>query len=128
MSTTLYHRTTIADAHHIVKHGFEEREWEFGLHDARTGEEVSVTGVWLVDRPVGAEEGLEGDALLAVTLDADFEDLAPFELEGMLWDGRFWVVPADWVNERSQVRFASVDPNSSGFFDVNAGPDPFPPL
>lgn len=128
MSITLYHRTDMSDARAIIKNGFEDREWEFGLHDARTGKEVSVSGVWLMDRPVSPEDGLDGDTVLEVILDVDYEELAPFELEGMLWDGRFWVAPAEWVNDRSTVRFKSIDPNTSGFFDATNGqPDPLGP-
>ena len=128
MSITLYHRTSMGDARAIIKEGFEDRELDFGLHDARTGEEVTVSGVWLMDRPVSPDDGLDGDALLEVTLDVGLDELAPFELEGMIWDGRFWVAPAEWVSEHSTVRFKSIDPNASGFFDAASGyPDPFEP-
>ena len=47
--------------------------------------------------------------------------LARFELEGMLWDARVWVAPAEWVTDHATVRIASVDPSTSGFFDTNTG-------
>lgn len=126
MSATLYHRTSIRDARAMATQGFEDREWDFGLRDARSGEEVTVAGVWLADRPVGSEEGLEGDALLEVTLDVDIDELGPFELEGMLWDGRFFVAPAAWLSEHARTRIAAVDPRTSGFFDASSGePDQF---
>lgn len=121
MAIKLYHRTTIGEARTIVTRGFEDREWDFGLYDARTGDQVSVEGVWLVDRPVREDEGLDGDALLEVSLDATLEELAPFELEGMLWDARIWVAPAEWLADRTRVRFHKVDPNASGFFEAPNG-------
>ena len=121
MTLTLYHRTTIATARAIAKKGFTDREWDFGLSDARSGEDVTVAGVWLADRPIGASEGLDGDALLAVTLDVSDEELRPFELEGMLWDARFWVAPAEWLSEHATVRIEAVDPNASGWFDASTG-------
>ena len=121
MATILYHRTTIADARRIAKQGFDDLEMDFLLRDARSGEEISVAGVLLADRPLGADEGLEGDAVLEVALDATEDDLAPFELEGMLWDARVWVAPAEWLTNRAKVRIASVDPSTSGFFDRNSG-------
>jgi hypothetical protein len=121
MTLTLYHRTNIGEARVIVIKGFEDRDWNFGLFDARTGDEVSVEGVWLVDRPVRQDEGLDGDALLEVTVHATLDELAPFELDGMLWDARIWVVPAQWLAERARVRFHAVDPHASGFFEAPNG-------
>jgi hypothetical protein len=61
MTVVLYHRTMIGEARGIVQRGFEDVDWDFGLQDARTGEDAVVTGVWLADRPLGEEEGIEGD-------------------------------------------------------------------
>ena len=66
-------------------------------------------------------KGLEGDAVLEVAIDSTEQELAPFELEGMLWDARVWVAPAEWVTDHATVRIASVDPSTSGFFDSNTG-------
>lgn len=87
--------------------------------------EVSVTGVLLADRPLGREDGIDGDAVLEVKLDVTEDDLAGFELEGMLWDARVWVAPAEWVADHATVRIASVDPSTSGFFDRNSGEPEF---
>lgn len=122
MSITVFHRTTIGDARRVAKEGFEDVEMDFGLRDARSGEEVTVAGVLLSDRPLGVEEGLEGDAVLEIRLDVDEEALAPFQLEGMLWDARVWVAPAEWVTEHGTVRIASVDPSTSGFFGNGGEP------
>ena len=126
MSITVFHRTTIADARAIAKQGFEDRELNFGLSDVTTGEEVTVTGVWLADRSLGPEEGLDGDALLEVRLDVDEQAMESFELEGLLWDARIWVAPADWVTANSAVRILAVDASTSGFFNTTTG-DPETP-
>jgi hypothetical protein len=113
MSVVLYHRTSIADARQILKEGFLDTEWDFGLRDASTGEDVVVTGVWLANRPLAEAEGPPGDALLEVTLELPEEQLQPFELDGMLWNARLWVVPADTLNEHSTAKMVRVDPRSS---------------
>jgi len=118
MTLVLYHRTTIADAGGIVRGGFEDLEWDFGLQDARTGEDATVTGVWLSDRPLGEAEGIGGDALVEVSLDLDLDELGPFELEGLLWDARIWVAPAEFVNGRGQARILEVDPRTSWFHEA----------
>jgi hypothetical protein len=126
MPLTLYHRTSIGEARAIVEKGFEDLDWDFGLTDARTGEDAVVTGTWLANRPIGKEEGIEGDALLEVTVDATEEDLAPFALDGMLWDASLWVVPSAWVNPKASARILEVDPRSSWFHkaaDVDDFPD-----
>ncbi|MBE0592045.1 MAG: hypothetical protein IH616_06560 [Gemmatimonadales bacterium] len=115
MTLVLYHRTSIREARQAVQQGFEDVDWDFGLRDARTGEDTSVTGVWLANRPLGKQDGIEGDALLTVSLEVDEAELAPFELEGMLWDTRLWVVPSDLVNARGSTRITEVDPRSSWF-------------
>lgn len=114
----LFHRASIGEAGTIVRHGFEDREYDFGLRDARSGHEVTVTGVWLANRPVKRDEGLDGNAILEVKLDMAEEDIAQYELEGMLWDGRFWVVPAEEINPHATVRILEIDSHPSGIFEV----------
>ncbi len=113
MNVVLYHRTSIADAREILKDGFVDTEWDFGLRDANTDEDVVVTGVWLANRPLGEAEGPPGDALLEVTLELPDEALQPFELDGMLWNARLWVVPADTLNGHCTARMVRVDARSS---------------
>ncbi len=117
MSVVLYHRTTIAEARQILKDGFDDTEWDFGLRDAHTGEDVTVTGVWLSNRPLADAEGPAGDALLEVTLDLPEEQIHSFELDGMLWNARLWVVPADTLNGHSKTTMVRVDPRSSWGFN-----------
>ncbi|MBI3983380.1 MAG: hypothetical protein HY337_10740 [Gemmatimonadetes bacterium] len=116
----LFHRTTIGEARSIVEDGFQDADWDFGLRDARTGEDVSITGVWLADRALGEEDGLKGDALLEVDLDVPEDELQSFELQGLLWNGRFWVAPAELVNKHATTRILNVDPRTSwGWRAVN---------
>ena len=126
MTVTVYHRTTIADARAIAKNGFEDRELDFGLHDVVSGEEVTVAGVWLCDRILEPDEGPDGDAMLEIRLDVEEEVLQTFELEGLFWDARVWIAPAKWVTAHAKVRILSVDPSTSGFFDIATG-DPETP-
>ncbi len=118
MSMVLYHRTTIGEARKIVQSGFEDVDWDFGLKDAHTGEDAVVPGVWLADRPLGHDEGIQGDALLEVELDLSDDDLKPFELEGMLWNAHLWVAPAELINAHSKARILEVDPRTSWFHEA----------
>lgn len=116
---TLFHRTTIAQAREVAKNGFLDRKWDLGMLDTGSEEEaVSVTGIWLSGRPLSNDEGVDGDAQLEVVLDISEEDLEPFELEGLLWDTRFWVAPADFLNRHASVRIFEVDARTSWFDNV----------
>ena len=126
MALTLYHRTSIGEARGIVQKGFEDQDWDFGLTDVRTGEDALVTGTWLASRPIGHGEGIEGDALLEVTIEAAEAELTPFQLEGLLWDAALWVVPAAWLNPRATARILEVDPRTSWFHkaaDIDDAPE-----
>jgi hypothetical protein len=118
MAMVLYHRTMIGEARGIVERGFQDQDWDFGLRDAQTGEEAVVTGVWLADRPLGSAEGIEGDAVVEVTVDLTEEQLKPFELEGMLWDARLWVPAAELLNAHGKARISGVDPRTSWFHEA----------
>lgn len=119
MAVTLYHRTSIAEARRILKKGFSDTDWDFGLRDAKSGEELVVTGVWLADRPLQDDEGPPGDALLEVTVQLTDAQLRGFELKGLLGDARLWVIPAERLNAHGQARLIRVDPRSSwGFHQV----------
>lgn len=121
MSITLYHRTSIGDARHIARHGFEDLKWAFGQEDASEGEVRKAVGVWLSDRPLASEEGPGGDAVLEVTLELEEDALGPFELEGVLWDARLWVVPAGMINPRAAIRILEVDPRTSWWYEAQDG-------
>lgn len=113
MSVALFHRTTIGDARRIAKHGFSDLKWSFSHEDADAGEVRKAVGVWLSDRPLAAEEGPGGDAVLEVTLELEEAALEPFAVDGVLWDARLWVVPAAFINSRATVRILEVDPRTS---------------
>ena len=117
----LYHRSTIAGAREIIKNGFEDEKWSFGLRDALTGETVKAYGVWLTDRPLAKGEGPPGDAILEVHVDFSEEALQAFELIGVFEDVRLWVVPTEIVSPHSQVRILAVDPGVSGQFKAVDG-------
>jgi hypothetical protein len=117
----LYHRSTIAGARKIIKHGFEDEKWSFGLRDALTGETVKAFGVWLTDRPLAVGEGPPGDAILEVHVDFSEEALQAFELIGVFEDIRLWVVPTEIVSPHCQIRILAVDPGVSGQFEAIDG-------
>ena len=118
MTTMFYHRTTIAEARSIVTKGFVDENWDFGLRDAHTGEDALVTGVWLADRPLGPDENIPGDAVVEIAADLTEEEIAPFELAGMLWDARLWVAPAALINSHAEMRILEVDPRTSWFHEA----------
>lgn len=119
MSVLLFHRTTIGDARAVVKRGFVDERWNFGVQDPRTGAELKVAGVWLSDRPLQQDEGPPGDAVLEVLLDAAEEELEPFALHTTLWEARLWVVPAALINRRGAVRIHGVDPRTSFWYKAH---------
>ena len=126
MTLKAFHRTTIGEARSIVEDGWTDAEWDLGLQDAKTGEELSLTGVWLASRPLGEEDGLGGDALLEVLLDVNEDELKSSELEGYLWNARFWMTSADFLNAHSKTRILNVDPRSSWGFNAITDSDDGP--
>ena len=114
----LFHRTSIAEATSIVRNGFEDDKWRFDLRDGDGGQELTMVGVWLTDRPLSGEEGPQGDAVLEVILDFEEADLKSFELEGVFWDARLWVAPAALINPKSKIRILEVDPGTSWWHEA----------
>ena len=102
----------------IVKGGFENARWQFGQEDERTGELLKVVGVWLSDRPLKEDEGPPGDAVLEVKMELSDEVLDRFEMDGVLWEARLWIVPAELLNPHATVRIQGVDPRSSWFHEA----------
>jgi hypothetical protein len=113
----LYHRTSIAEATEIVRTGFRDAKWRFDVRD-RDGEVLKKVGVWLTDRALGETEGPAGDALLEVELALSEDTLGAFELEGVFWDTRLFVIPAEIVNPNARVRIDQVDPRTSWFYEA----------
>lgn len=112
----LFHRTSIAEATEIVRSGFTDAKWQFDTRD-REGEALKVVGVWLSDRPLSDAEGPSGDAVLEVELRLSEDTLRAFELEGIFWDARLWVIPAEIVNPASRIRIGHVSPDTSWFHE-----------
>lgn len=113
----LFHRTTIAEARQIVRNGFEDEKWGFEIREDRTAQPTKMLGVWLSDRPLSEQEGPDGDAVLEVKLGLAEEALQAFELEGVFWDARLWVVPAALINPHASVRILQVDPRTSWWYE-----------
>lgn len=65
---------------------------------------VTNSGVWLSDIPLDANEGVPGDTLLRIELDATEDELKQFEWieEGKPY--REWQVPAVFINSRATIR------------------------
>lgn len=118
----LYHRNSIAEAVEIGRRGFRDERWAFVVRE-RDNMEVKLTGVWLTDRPLSEAEGPPGDALLEVEVDLGAETLAAFELEGVFWDVRLFVVPAEVLAGHTKSRILEVDPGTSWFHDVRRSPE-----
>ena len=112
----LFHRTSIAEATEIVRSGFTDAKWQFDTRD-REGEPLQRVGVWLADRPLSGSEGPSGDAVLEVELALSDATLQAFELEGIFWDAKLWVIPAEVVNPAARIRIEHVDPRTSWFHE-----------
>jgi hypothetical protein len=112
----MFHRTTVSQAREIAQNGFSDDKWRFGPGEY-TGEPLTATGVWLTDRPVSADDGPPGAAVLEVALEISDDELAAFEIQGVLDGARLWVVPAAVVNPRASVRISEVDARSSWFHE-----------
>jgi hypothetical protein len=108
----LYHQTSIAEAVAVLQRGFQDQRWSFPIRD-RDGEDIRRTGVWLTDRPLSQGEGPGGDAQLEVEISLADDSLVPFALDGIFWEVRLYVVPAEIVNAHGKARILEVDPGTS---------------
>jgi hypothetical protein len=98
----LYHATSAAQA--ILADGFRDWSGSYGLADAVEGTALILTGVFISDRPLSANDGAPvnwgdapGDGVFEVTIPDDV-DFAEYELieEGKGY--REWCVPAELLN------------------------------
>jgi hypothetical protein len=112
----LYQRTSIAEATEIARSGFRDGKWRFETRD-REGEPLKRVGVWLTERPLSDTEGPSGDAVLEVEVSLSDDALQPFELEGIFWDTRLWVIPAEILNPVAKTRIHGVNPRTSWFHE-----------
>lgn len=96
----VYHTTTFEAAAAILADGFQDASVVIGETDA--GQPFYVTGVFVADYPVDANQGAKGDRVLQIVLPDDF-DLARWaiEEEGLpVWE---WCVPAALLNTHGQL-------------------------
>jgi len=100
VSVQLYHVTTAKNAEAIMRDGFCDRSGSYVI-------DTILTGVWLSDRPLDANEAMAGSTVLVVDLHVPISDLADYELieEGKPY--REWCVPADVARRIATVRATS---------------------
>jgi hypothetical protein len=89
----LYHRTTMANAHLILREGFVDRP-------ERYTSDFGVQGVWFSDQPREACECDADEAVLLVDLDARAMALLPFEWTQDETDYKEWLIPTLLVNSK----------------------------
>ena len=102
----LYRRTTAsAAAAAISDHCFQDHAGSY-----LTDREWS--GVWLSDRPLNLNQGVEGDTLLKITIAATASDLQDWEwaVEGKGY--RAWLIPAAILNPL--IKSIRMVPENSG--------------
>lgn len=94
----LFHTTEAAEQ--ILAEGFRDGEGSYMFVG------LTVRGVFLANRPADVNDGAKGDQVLEVLLpdDVDLSDCAIVEDGLAPWE---WVVPADLINQRAQVRLLS---------------------
>jgi hypothetical protein len=92
MIQRVFHRTTIEAATSILTAGFTDSTGSYMMAN------TTLTGVFVSDVPLDANEGAHGDALLLITL-ADGTDIGDMEIieEGKGY--REWCVPASILNQ-----------------------------
>jgi len=88
----LFHRTSFQRAAKILRRGFRDSRGRFG-----TDQEWS--GVWVSDRPLGANEGIAGGVLLQIEMNLAPENLAAFEWSEEGKPYREFLVPAERLNK-----------------------------
>ena len=90
----LYHVTTCDRARTILRQGFRDNTDPYGTDRQRSG-------VWLADRPLDWHEGVNGNTILAVSIDCEVDDLSAYEWDQEGLPYREWLIPADFVNKRT---------------------------
>jgi hypothetical protein len=95
-----YHVTDAADA--ILREGFRDATGSYMF------ENLVLTGVWIADQPLDANEGARGNQVLHIAFDDDFNlDYHEIvELEHMS-TFREWCVPAALINTHAAVTLLS---------------------
>lgn len=96
--TICYHTTDAAVE--ILRSGFRDTTGSYLFHDFK------LTGVWLADNPIDANEGTKGDEILRVEF-PDAVNLNDFEVVEDLKPYREWCVPAALINSHATVTLLS---------------------
>jgi hypothetical protein len=95
----VFHVTSAEAAASILSSGFRDSTGSYMFED------FTLTGVWVADRPLDANEGAWGDTVLEV--DIDEADIADFEIVEEGRNFREWCIPAAMLN-RAGVRRSDV--------------------
>jgi hypothetical protein len=85
-----------------VREGFYDNTGYYGMTH-------KVSGTWLSDEPLGANEGAHGDVVLAVDLELAEGQLSPYEVIEAGKPYREFVFPARLLNEHAQVTVSELD-------------------
>lgn len=93
MPETYFHTTDSAET--ILRDGFRDGTGNYGMN-------ITLTGVFIANMPVGANEGAVGDQVLKVALPDDI-DLDDFEIVEHGKGYREWCVPAELINSQGVV-------------------------
>ena len=99
----LYHRTTKDAAHSIRENGFRDATGAYLTKH-------TYTGVWFADVPLDENEGADGSVLLEVDLNVTDKEVSEYEWVEQGKPYREWLIPAEFVNARGQVRVVDVEP------------------
>jgi hypothetical protein len=93
----LYHVASSENAAAIRRDGFRDTGGSYMTESEHRG--VEHRGVWLLDRPLAANEGAWGDTAIAVDLPLSDADLDQYEWkeEGKVY--REWLIPAAIINK-----------------------------
>lgn len=91
----LYHRTSLAAAQAILRDGFRDATGRYGT-------DLQFTGVWLSEELMEINDGVEGDALLAVDIAEGVVDEYEWIEEGKVT--REWLVPASLISAHAQIK------------------------
>ena len=97
-SMEVFHRTDAGDE--ILSDGFRDGHGSYMTHN-------EYSGVWLSNTPLDANEGAEGDQLLAVDIPEDVLTKYEWLEEGKQY--REFLVPAEVVNSYGSARLLSED-------------------
>jgi hypothetical protein len=95
----LFHVTSRENAESVLSAGFHDGKGDYGF---RTEDSVPLecSGVWPSKRPLDANEGAHGDAVLEVQFNLPLVRLDEFEnVEKIERNYREWLIPAAFISE-----------------------------